>query len=196
MRDAGFDRSTMAALTSPLRREWPAGADLGERVRRACVLVGLAVMPAAAEAQVGFSLEPLARRVRPGDRVAVTLRVETEAGRLPCRQGRELQGRLAGLSSTTLPLRTKFSRLELAEREVCLVRRRHRDPCWNGAVIGTLAAGGFVAWYAEGNDEGAGLQHRPQRASGPAGCAGTPRVGDDAPILAGQAGRVFAWTPT
>ena len=88
MRDAGFDRSTMAALTSPLRREWPAGADLGEGVRRACVLVGLAVMPAAAEAQVGFSLEPLARRVRPGDRVAVTLRVETEAGRLPCRQGR------------------------------------------------------------------------------------------------------------
>ena len=71
---------------------------------------------------------------------------------MPSRQ--RVAGRLAGLSSTTLPLRTEFSRLELAEREVCLVRRRHRDPRWNGAVIGTLAAGGFVAWYAEGNDEG------------------------------------------
>lgn len=105
-------------------------------MRRACVLVGLAVMPAVAEAQVVFSLEQLARRMRPGDRVAVTLRVETTTGRLPCRQGRELQGRLAGLSSTTLSLRIEAAQLNLNEREVCLVRRRHRDSRWNGAVIG------------------------------------------------------------
>ena len=79
-----------------------AGA-LGERMRRACVLVGLVVMPAVAEAQVVFSLEQLARRVRPGDRVAVTLRVETEAGRLPCRQGGELQGRIRGCRPRRCP---------------------------------------------------------------------------------------------
>ena len=136
-------------------------------------LVGLAVIPAVAQAQAVSSFDRLKRLVGTGDRIAVTLRKETVDGRLPChRDGGELQGRLADLSSTTLTVRhpgtpavtlrrlpattvtvrQQFTMLsEWGADDVCLVRRRHRDSLVNGAIIGGLSAGVFWTAFREVN---------------------------------------------
>ena len=159
-------------------KPWPRwrgrGVEVVTRMAGAFGLVVLvAVSPAVGHAQAVSSFDRLARLVRTGDRIAVTLREETAAGQLPChRRGEELQGRLSGLSSTTLTIRHPPTPMVTLRRppavtvvvrgqstmqsdwtadEVCLLRRRHRDSILNGAVIGGASAGVFWTAFQEKN---------------------------------------------
>jgi hypothetical protein len=73
--------------------------------------------------------------------------------------GREVSGKLSGLSGTSLELVVNETRQTFSQADVALVRQRQPDPLWNGLLIGA-AAGATPAVYwliADPNECGGAL---------------------------------------
>ena len=59
--------------------------------------------------------------------------------------GRELQGRLIGLSPSTLSLRVAGVRHDLRETDIAVIRRQRRDGLGNGVLVGFLSGAAVAA---------------------------------------------------
>ena len=99
--------------------------------RIALVLVAATATAPLAEAQ-SLSFDRLALQLNQGDRITVT-----------GSDGRELQGRIVDLSSSTLSLETAGLRRDLNGGDISVIRRRERDSLKNGAAIG-FASGAAI----------------------------------------------------
>ena len=92
-----------------------------------------------AAAQEARSFEQLQLLVKPGDRIFVTDSM-----------GNVTEGRIAGLSSSSLRLMTKSSTQDLSESDVFKIRQWRHDSLKNGALIGAgigfgLSLAGVIA---------------------------------------------------
>ena len=90
------------------------------------MLAFLVLSPQTATAQEARSFEQLQLLVKPGDRIFVT-----DAA------GTVTEGRVAGLSNSTLSLKSKVSTKDWTEAEAFKIRQWRRDSLKNGALIGT-----------------------------------------------------------
>ena len=110
----------------------------------------LMLSPQPATAQQAHSFEQLQVLVKPGDRIFITdsnLRVT--------------EGRVVGLSRSSLSLRTKTATTDWAESDVMQIRQWRHDSLKNGAIIGTsvgfgLGVLGAYHWCYEWSSCGAG----------------------------------------
>ena len=100
--------------------------------RIALVLVAATATAPLAEAQ-SLSFDRLALQLNQGDRITVT-----------GSDGRELQGRIVDLSSSTLSLETAGLRRDLSGGDVSVIRRRERDSLKNGAAIGFASGAAII----------------------------------------------------
>jgi hypothetical protein len=104
--------------------------------RRSALLCFLftAITQAAAAQGIAGSFEQLQVLVKPGDTLIVT---DTE--------GREITGKIAGLSPSSLTLLAGGARREWAENDVTTIRQRRADSLGNGAIYGLAIGAGFAA---------------------------------------------------
>lgn len=91
----------------------------------ASTLTFLALLSQPAAAQEARSFEQLQLLVKPGDRIYVTDSM-----------GNVTEGRIAGLSRSSLRLMTKISTRDLSESDVFKIRQWRHDSLKNGALIG------------------------------------------------------------
>ena len=111
-------------------RRWPRLA------RRLAVGVLLAGVGTSVEAQeVATSIDQLGSLVKPGENVTVT-----------DNSGRQLTGRIATLSASSLALLVDGNERAIAETDVATIYQHHRDSLINGTVFGAVigAASGAV----------------------------------------------------
>ena len=107
----------------------------------------LSPQPAAAQ-QEARSFEQLQILVKPGDRIFITDAT-----------GNVTEGRVAGLSKSSLTLKTKTATRDWAESDVLKIRQWRQDSLKNGAIIGTgvglgLGLLGAIAVCSEWGDCG------------------------------------------
>jgi hypothetical protein len=100
----------------------------------------LMVSPQPAAAQQARSFEQLQLRVKPGDRIFVT-----------DLNGKVTEGRVSGLSRSSLSLKSKTETRDWTEADVMQIRKWGHDSLKNGALIGTgvgFGVGVFtgIAW--------------------------------------------------
>ena len=108
--------------------------------RIAFVLAVATVTASVGEAQ-SLSFDRLALQLDQGDRITVT-----------DREGRELEGRIVGLSSSTLSLQAGGLRHDLTGGDVSVIRRQARDSLKNGAMIGFLSGAAFAVGLVAGSE--------------------------------------------
>lgn len=107
--------------------------------RIATLLLLLLVTAPFAEAQeAATSLEQLQRLLREGDSVTVT---DTS--------GREITGRIADLSASSLTLLAGTRRHDFADAGIRMIRQRRNDSLVNGTVVGAVAGAAVgLVWMA------------------------------------------------
>ncbi|MYH30420.1 MAG: hypothetical protein F4018_09525 [Acidobacteria bacterium] len=116
------------------------------RIALVLVLVAVTTTPSLAQDQTATSFDRLWLLVNQGDRITVTDRA-----------GQELQGRIVGLSPSTLSVQVNGVRHDLQEAEVSIIRRRQRDSLKNGALLGFMSGAALMASQMQGVHPGAKL---------------------------------------
>jgi hypothetical protein len=114
--------------------------------RLATLVVLLTMAASMAEAQqLASSFEQLQVLVKPGDTISVTDSA-----------GRELTGKIASLSSSSLALLVEGAQRDLPERDIRTIRQRRQDSLGNGAKWGLgIGAGlGLTAGLALASGDG------------------------------------------
>jgi hypothetical protein len=86
-----------------------------------------------APAREAESFQELQLLVKPGDKISVT-----------DMQGVITKGKIEGITTSKLSLKTKSSILDLSESDVSRIRQKRSDSLKNGAIIGTAIGGGFA----------------------------------------------------
>ena len=109
-----------------------------------CVRLWLIVMVALAAPLAGVSsaqavarsFEELAARVNPAGEIWVTHA-----------SGDEHRAVVVDLSPSMLSISTKNGPMNLGPADVLKIRQRHKDPKWNGAIIGAVVALAYPVWF-------------------------------------------------
>jgi uncharacterized protein YcfJ len=73
------------------------------------------------------------------------------------REGNEIRGRLASITTDTVRLRVEGETRELARDEITLIRTPSQDSILNGAAIGAAVTGGFTLLSFAGCDNCTGF---------------------------------------